>query len=149
MPCCMAYQISPSTSSRVQNMCACLVLRRAKWESAKQCLAKLHWLSGRQHITFKIVVLTHKLLHKDGPKYLQNMLIYKTTNRRLRSSSDTHLLVIHKTKYKTFVDWSFSIAAPMIWNSLPLDIRLWNNLLTFKHDLKTHLYQQALINKCT
>ena len=133
---------------RVQNMCAHLVLR-TKWESARWCLAKLHWLPVRQHIIFKIAVLSHKLLHKDEPKYLHDLLILKTTNKRLRSSSDTHLLVIPRTKQKTLADRSFSIAALTIWNSLPLDIRLLDNLLIFKHDLKTPHYQQSLINMCT
>ena len=47
---------------RVQNMCAHLVLRKSKWDSATACLAKLHWLPIRQCITFKICVLTYKLL---------------------------------------------------------------------------------------
>ena len=33
---------------RVQNMCACLVLRRSKWQSAKECLQTLHWLPVKQ-----------------------------------------------------------------------------------------------------
>ena len=49
---------------KIQNMCACLLLRKSKWDSATACLAKLHWLPIRQHITFKICVLTYKLLHK-------------------------------------------------------------------------------------
>ena len=55
---------------KVQNMCAHLVLRKSKWDSARTCLAKLHWLPIRQHISFKICVLTYKLLHQQGPQYL-------------------------------------------------------------------------------
>ena len=46
--------ITINRMQRVQNMCARLVLRRTKWDSAKACLAKLHWLPIRQCITFKI-----------------------------------------------------------------------------------------------
>ena len=31
------------------------------------------------------------------------------------------------------------VAAPSTWNSLPADIRLCENILTFKRHLKTHL----------
>ena len=62
---------------RIQNMCAHLVLRKSNWDSATACLAKLHWLPIRQCITFKICVLTYKLLQEQGPKYLQVMLQYK------------------------------------------------------------------------
>ena len=51
---------------RVQNMCACLVLRKSKGDSATACLGKLHWLPIRQCITFKICVLTYKLLRGAG-----------------------------------------------------------------------------------
>ena len=58
----------------VQNMCAHLVLRKSKWDSAKECLQDLHWLPVRQQIVFKIALLTHKLLQKKGPKYLQDLI---------------------------------------------------------------------------
>ena len=69
--------ITINKMQKIQNMCAHLVLRRAKWDSARNCLATLHWLPIRQHITFKIYVLTFKFLHKQGPQYLQDMLQYK------------------------------------------------------------------------
>ena len=83
---------------RVQNMCACLVLRRMKWDSAMAFLAKLHWLPIRQCITFKICILTYKLLHRQGPKYLQVLLQYKhnTSNRTLKIQPRPKL-TIHPT----------------------------------------------------
>ena len=36
---------------------------------------------------------------------------------------------------------TFSVAAPSTWNSLPADIRLCENILTFKRHLKTHLFK--------
>jgi len=36
---------------------------------------------------------------------------------------------------------AFSVAAPSTWNSLPGDIRLCDNILTFKRHLKTHLFK--------
>ena len=87
---------------KIENMCACLVLRQSKWESATACLAKLHWLPIRQRISCKICVLTYKLLHQQGPKYLQDMLQHKTFKSNLRSSQDNSLLLIPHTKCKTF-----------------------------------------------
>ena len=81
----------------------------------------------------------------DGPKYPQDLLIDKPTSRRgLRSSTkNLDLLLIPPTKHKTFVDRSFSVAAPRLWNDLPYYIKQVKNMLTFKRDLKTHLYKQA------
>jgi len=36
---------------------------------------------------------------------------------------------------------AFSVAAPSTWNSLPAEIRLGENILTFKRHLKTHLFK--------
>ena len=55
----------------IQNMCARLVLRRTKWDSATDCLSSLHWLPIKQRIKFKLCMLTYKLLHREGPVYLQ------------------------------------------------------------------------------
>ena len=128
---------------KVQNMCACLVLRKSKWDSAQACLSKLHWLPIRQCISFKICVLRFKLLHQQGPQYLQDMLQYKTHRRDLRSTSDNSLLLIPWTKCKTFAARSFSISAPTLWNNLPRSLRDSPTLLSFKCNLKTHLYQEA------
>ena len=50
----------PDTSinklQRIQNMCACLVLRRSKFESATQALLQLHWLPVKQRIAFKTLL---------------------------------------------------------------------------------------------
>ena len=78
--------ITISKMQKIQNMCACLVLRKHKWDSATTCLATLHWLPVKQYIAFKICVLTYKLLHKQGPQYLQDMLQYRTPNRRLKGA---------------------------------------------------------------
>ena len=130
---------------KIQNMCVCLVLRKSKWDSATACLAKLHWLPIRQRITFKICVLTYKLLCEQGPKYLQVMLQYKysTNSRNLRSNLDCSLLVIPCTKCKTLASRSFSVSAPTLWNHLPRSLRESTTLLSFKHDLKTYLYKEA------
>ena len=138
--------VTISRMQKVQNMCARLVLRRSKWDSAKACLAKLHWLPIRQRIIFKICVLTFKLLHGQGPVYLQDLLHYRHNTRSLRSTMDQSLLLIPRTKLKTFAARSFSVAAPTLWNDLPKCIRDSNTLLSFKRDLKTHLYKEVFGN---
>ena len=128
---------------KVQNMCRCLVLRKSKWDSVSACLSKLHWLPIKQCISFKICVLTYKLLHQQGPQYLQDLLHCRTHKRDLRSASDNSWLLIPRTKCKTFAARSFSVSAPTLWNNLRKSLRESPMLLSFKWDLKTHLYQEA------
>ena len=125
---------------RVQNMCAHLVLRKTKRDSISACLKQLHWLPIHQRISFKLLVLTYKCLHGEGPAYLIELLHYKTTLRKgLRSGTheDNLLLSILRTKCKTFANQSFSVAAPTLWNTLPYCIRSIKSVLTFKKMVKT------------
>ncbi len=46
------------------------------------------------------------------------------------------------TKCKTFVDRSFSVYGPKMWNNLPDDIRVAADIGTFKRKLKTWLFKR-------
>ena len=139
-------QSSLKKLQRVQNMCARLVLRRSKTDSATACLRDLHWLPVKYRIHHKILTLTYKSYHNIGPAYLQQMIVKHQARREgLRSGSGQQqdLLVIPLTSSKTFADRSFAVAAPLLWNALPSDIRTCSDLLTFKKKLKTYLFNQA------
>ena len=137
-------KVSLQKLQRVQNMCACLVLRRQKTDSATSCLRYLHWLPIKQRIYYKILTLMYKSYHSIGPKYLQELIVkHQTRCQGLRSIQHQDLLVIPCTKLKTFGDRSFAVAAPLLWNTLPSNIRACKDQLTFKKLLKTHLFHQA------
>jgi hypothetical protein len=101
-------------------------------------LHKLHWLPVRKRITYKIAVLTYKSLQNQSPLYLQSLLIPYSPPRTLRSS-DKRLLTIPDLR-SVSGRRSFSFAAPSVWNSLPLSLRLATNLQSFRRQLKTHLF---------
>jgi len=44
------------------------------------------------------------------------------------------------TRTTKFGDTAFSVAGPVVWNSLPAAGREADNLYSFKHNLKTHLF---------
>ena len=78
-------------------MCACLLLRKSKRDSISECLKQLHWLPIRQRVHFKILVLTYKCLHGQGPAYLIDLLQPQTPTRSgLRSSSSQDSLLTPK-----------------------------------------------------
>ena len=45
--------------------------------------------------------------------------------------------------FKTYGERAFSVAAPRLWNKLPLQIRLSSSEAVFKANLKTHLFKRA------
>ena len=137
-------QSSLNKLQRVQNMCARLVLRRSKMDSATSCLRDLHWLPVKYRIHHKILTLTYKSYHNIGPAYLQQMIVKQQARHEgLRSGQQQDLLVIPCTSAKAFANRSFAVAAPLLWNALPSNIRTCSDLLTFKKNLKTYLFNQA------
>ena len=83
--------------------------------------------------------------HKsEAPRYLCDLLdIEERTgiSRSLRSyQGDVISYRIPFAKLKTFVDRSFSVAGPRIWNWLPADLRHSESVDSFKAKLKTYLF---------
>ena len=104
-------------------------------------LKSLHWLPVHLRIDFKILLITFKALNGLAPDYLRNLLKYRTTPHALRSESKK-LLVTPKTRTTSYGDRAFSVAAPVLWNKLPEEIRFETDLVAFKRKLKTHLFEK-------
>ena len=132
-----------SKLQRIQNCAARLVLRQAKHCSATALLRTLHWLPVRARVEYKLSTLAYKCLSSSAPSYLSELLSSYTPARALRSQN-AHLLTVPSFKLETFGRKSFSVAAPLLWNSLPLSLRKADSLATFKKHLKTHLFNKYL-----
>ena len=59
--------------------------------------------------------------------------------RNLRSVDQFKLCPI-RSRTKTYGDRAFSVAAPTLWNNLPLNIRQSPTLSAFKSNVKTLLF---------
>ena len=86
----------------------------------------------------KLAVLTHKVRTIATPTYLSELVQTRAPPRAQRSSDAPMLVPPIRTE---LARRAFSVAAPSTWNSLPADIRLCENILTFKRLLKTHLFK--------
>ena len=128
---------------KVQNAAAKIIYKSKKFDHCTNLLKELHWLPISHRITFKILLICFKTLNNEGPAYLRNLLHISKPARTLRSSSDSLLLVIPKSKLKTCGDRCFSIIAPRLWNGLPLSIRQSTSTEAFKRLLKTFLFTSA------
>ena len=58
-------------------------------------------------------------------------------------STDQKLLAVPKSRLKTYGDRAFSVAAPKLWNELPLNLRSLDTINLFKKHLKTYLFKKA------
>ena len=128
---------------RVQNIASKIICQKTKYESSKDCLKELHWLPIRARIDHKILSITHGCVYGYGPNYLKELISVKKSTRSLRGSEHDGLtLNIPFTKYKTFGDRSFSMAAPKLWNNLPENIRNIDSKTSFKRAIKTVLFKK-------
>jgi len=125
----------------IQNAAAKLLTKTKKREHVTPILRQLHWLPVSQRIIFKLLCLFFKSFKCNGPAYLSDLVTPYKPSRLLRSSSDPHILVIPKTKSKTYGDRAISVAVPVLWNALPLAVKSSQSIDSFKVALKTYLFR--------
>lgn len=135
-------QASLSRLQLVQNAAARLLKGVRKRDHISPILASLHWLPVRFRIDFKILVFAYKSLNGLAPTYLSDLIQQHVPSRSLRST-DCMLLAVPRVRLKHRGDRAFSVAAPKLWNNLPLSVRLAPTLSVFKSSLKTHLFSLA------
>ena len=126
----------------VLNSAARVFARSRKFDQITPLLIELHWLPVEQRIIFKILLCTFKVVNGLAPSYLSELLEGYVPRRMLRSSTQ---LLLHETKFnlKTHGSRAFSVCAPRLWNSLPLEIRKCDSIDTLKKKLKTHLFKSS------
>ena len=128
---------------RVQNSAARLVSLCRKSEHITPIMRSLHWLPIHHRISFKVLLLTYKILNGQSPKYLTDLISLRssTSSRPLRSSSTMQLTPGPRTSTK-YGDRAFSSIAPSLWNKLPSYIHSAKSVSQFKALLKTYLFNQ-------
>ena len=104
---------------------------------------KIHIFSPPCNILY--LLLTFKAIHKLAPTYISELVSQKDTGGRyyLRSYNGKLLNIPPCQSLSTLGDRSFYMAAPKLWNDLPLFIRNISSVNAFKRALETHLFQKA------
>ena len=124
---------------RIQNTAARIVTFTKVRAHITPVLQQLHWLPVCKRIDFKTLMIVFKAKNGSGPSYLREIIQPYVPTRNLRSSSQD-LLIIPSCS-SSFHSRAFGIRGPLLWNSLPLNIRSCTNFNAFKSKLKTHLFR--------
>ena len=99
-------------------------------------------IKARYH--YKIACLTYKTLKNKEPKYLLRHLQKNTNQSTILTRSDANPLLLKIPRVRKAIGArSFSVAAPTIYNSLPADVKLAKDFISFKKKLKHHLFITA------
>jgi len=128
---------------RTQNFAARIVCNVGRRDApSRDLLVDLHWLPVRRRIEYKMSSMCYQAYRLHQPSYLSVHTTEYQPTRQLRSS--THEL-LNVPRHKTVLgSRRFSVAAPKIWNSLPLSIRTAETFKHFKSLLKTHLFRRSM-----
>ena len=126
---------------RVQDNLTRVVCNSNRSTSAELLLRSLHWLQVRQRINFKLAKLCYLATSSQQAGYLAD-LISPYSQSRLLGSYTQKFLSFPPRNLDTAAR-RFSVAAPRLWNSLPLNCPTAPSVNTFKICLKTFLFDSA------
>lgn len=126
---------------KIQNCAARIVTRTCKRAHITPILSSLHWLPVAARIKYKILLLTFKCIHGTAPAYLCKLIRIYQPRRSLRSE-DQHLLTQGNPRTKAHGDRAFKNCAPILWNALPQQIRVIDEVESFKSAVKTYLFKE-------
>ena len=119
---------------KVQNAAAKLILSRRRRDSASSALHQLHWLNIDARVTFKILLLVHKVLRGKCSNNLQ--LAYKGFNGRKDDD-----MMLHTPHFKTMYGKRlFEYNGSRLWNALPRRVRIEEDTERYKKMIKTILF---------
>ena len=107
--------------------------------SISDLLINLNWLTVKQRIDYKLALLTHNAYQHHNPQYLSS-LIKPVAERTARRDRHRHRIEsLQETSSTGRHQRAFALAAPTLWNSLPVEIRSNTNTPSFKTDIKKYL----------
>ena len=123
------------------NSLARVITNTSKYQHIIPILKKLHWLTIKQKIDYKLCFLAYKTLTNQQPTYLYNSLSFPSHSVFIRSSDSLVLFIPYFRS--SLGKRAFSVIVPLLWNSLPPDTRNSSSLPIIRSRLKTHLFKIA------
>jgi hypothetical protein len=131
----------------LQHSCARLLTNTPVRDSISPVMYDLHWLPVKYRIIFKCMCFVYKFFNGLSPMYFNDMLKplcnSRICSRNLRSSDDTLLLYVPRSKKVRSGDCSFSVFAPKNWNVIPYNIRSSSSFHNFTNKLKSFYFGRA------
>ena len=126
---------------RIQNALARVVCDAPYRSSATILRRSLHWLSIKQRIVYKVVMMTFKVWLHQQPLNISELVVDYRPSQTLQWSG-MNLLAEPRTK-TLIASRAFSSVAPHVWISLPPLAHSPTSIETFRSRVKTFLFEVA------
>ena len=126
---------------KILNRAARLVKGQSPRDRITPVLIDLHWLPIKARIKFKICVLTHQVVKTGRPEYLRKQIDVIQPSEYINTRSAISGVTLSRQRVRTNIgSRTFTAAAPILYNSIPIEIRKIDDLKSFKLKLKTFLF---------
>ena len=102
-----------------------------RYDSVSNKASLVLGLSLEGYLSFRVLVLLHKIIYTRNPKYLFDKLIFLASNR--------HFSLLNVSFKRLISQRQFYINAIRLWNSLSNDIRIIQDPIQFKRKLWDYL----------
>jgi len=121
-----------TNNGQITNAAARLVFRLRRCDHETDVLTILHWLRLTERVNFKLALMVYRIQHGMAPAYLNQLVpvSHLPGRRRLRSSSTLELFV-PSYRLTTTGRRSFSVAAAIVRNTLPVHVQSAPFIATF------------------
>jgi hypothetical protein len=123
-----SYQIKKL--QRVLNSAARIVTLLPRYHHITPVLRSLHWLPVEQRIIFKILLFTFHCIKQTAPSYLMEILSPYVPTKGQRSQNK--MLLKEVTPKNNYGSSSFSVCGPILWKSIPDNVRKSTSLEVYK-----------------
>jgi len=134
------------TRQRVMNAAARVVSDTRKFDHGLTQILHddLHWLDVVDRVTYKLGVIMHRCRHGKAPQYIVDCCtpVNDDVGRHRLRSATQQLMVVPRHRLTTVGRRAFAVHGPMVWNSLPDDLRAQQDYESFKQGLKTWLFSR-------
>ena len=125
---------------RLQNRAARAITGIHDWNvQSTEIIKMLNWMSVRERYEYLSRVLMHKCIFKTSPSYLTSRFKYvNEVHPRHTRTPVNNLLYPPRPKLSLFKG-SFTYSGSILWNSLPINIKINSNISCFKKKLKAYM----------
>ena len=134
------------TLQRVMNATARIVSDTRKFDHGLTQILHddLHWLDVADRVTYKFGVIMHRCRRGKAPQYLVDCCtpVTDVVGRQCLRSATQQLMVVPRHQLTTVGRRAFAVHDPMVWNSLPDDLRAQQDYESFRQGLKTWLFSR-------
>ena len=124
---------------KLQNRAARIITQKGYETRSSVIRQQLNWKSLKDHRTAHSLITMHQILYNKAPSYLRDHFKISDLNNIYSLRNKKMTLVLSKPRTE-FLKQSFSYSGAKLWNNLPEDIRINNNL----RSIKTYLISQPV-----